>query len=277
MSLMQHKIAFIGGGNMCRNLVSGLLENHVSAKNLWVTGRSQSKLIFYQDVLKVNTTLDNNEAVSQADIIILCVKPAQMHAVCLQIKKQVLAKSCLVVSIATGVTLPAFLNWFDAAAAIARAMPNTASALGVGMTGLIKNTNVSQEQAQCVESIFRAVGAISWFDNDSQMNKVTALSGSGPAYIYFFMEALEDAAVEAGLSVDEAGYLVKNMVLGAARMAFESRCDVVELRREVTSPGGATEQAINYFKEHGFREMIATAYERACKRAEEIADKASTL
>lgn len=265
-------ITFIGGGNMARNIIIGLVNSEYDPNQIWVTNRGAEKLNFFREKLGVHTTQDNREGVSHADIIVIAVEPASVKTVCEKIKDIVAEKSPLIISVASGVNDSHMREWLGNEAAIVRVMPNTPSSVGAGASGLYANVNVTPEQKSLSEHIMRAVGIVIWVDNESLINAVAALSGSGPAYIFLIMEALQAAGEELGLSEENARLLTLQTVQGAARMALESDHNVTELRRFITVPGGSTEQALKVFEERGIRNIFAAALKAAHNHTVKVAE-----
>jgi pyrroline-5-carboxylate reductase len=218
-------------------------------------------------------TLANNQAVAaQADILVLAVKPQVLGEVAAALASAVQKKKPLVVSIAAGVRLEDLDRWLGGGLPIVRAMPNTAALIGSGASGLYANERVSEAMRNQAESILRAVGVTVWLADESLMDVVTALSGSGPAYFFLVMEALEQAAIESGLDPKQARLLTLETAFGAAKMALEGHEEPSQLRRRVTSPGGTTEQAVKVLEQGGIRPLFKKAIQAAVTRAREIAD-----
>lgn len=264
-------ITFIGGGNMASSLIGGLIADGCPPGNLWVTDLNQEKLDYLANQFSINTTTDNNEAVSKSDIVMLCVKPQIMHEVTSGIKNIVQEKKPMVISVAAGIRESNLQTWLGGNIAIVRVMPNTPALIQTGASGLYANTHVSDDQRNLAESILRAVGLALWLDDEAMMDTVTALSGSGPAYFFYVMEAMENAATNLGLEQKTAQLLTLQTALGAAKMALESSEDVAELRRRVTSPGGTTEQAINTLQSGQLEKLFADALSAAANRSKELA------
>ncbi len=273
MSLSNKKIAFIGSGNMARSLVSGLIQNDFPVKSIWVSGRTAEKKAYFSQVFKVNIAASNIDAVKAADVIVLCVKPYQLQTVCEEIKSAVGEKKPLIISIAAGVTTTSIANWLDENVAIVRTMPNMASAIASGATGLFANKYVNEDQHEFAESLLRCVGLTVWVENEGLLDSVTALSGSGPAYVFLLMEAMQSAGEKLGLSPEQAELLTKQTLIGASRMALESEAPVAQLRQQVTSKGGTTEQAIATFETGSFSQLVEKAMEAAFCRAGEISEE----
>jgi pyrroline-5-carboxylate reductase len=266
---MTKKLAFIGSGNMATALINGLLADGYPADNIVASDQLAEK----RENLAgsgIHTTDDNCDAANQAEIVVLAVKPQILQAVCQEIKPAVRQTGALVISIAAGITEASLTSWLGKETAIVRTMPNTPAMVQTGATVLHANANTSQEQKDTAESILRAVGITRWLDTENQIDAATALSGSGPAYYFLFMEAMTKAAIDMGLPADTAHLLTLQTALGAARMAMESQDLPAELRKKVTSPGGTTEAAISYMQNNAFEDLVAQAMRAAKKRSEEI-------
>lgn len=265
--MTSNSIAFIGGGNMAVSLVGGLVADGHPRDAIWVTDVEADKLEQLQDKFRVNTTGDNNLAVRRAETVVLAVKPQTILAVLAEIRESAKEAAPLLVSIAAGVRERDILRDLNYDAAIVRTMPNTPALLGCGATALFANAFVSAEQRSRAENILRAVGITVWVENESLLDAVTAVSGSGPAYYFFLMELMERIGVELGLGNETAHALVLQTALGAARMASETGESPEALRRKVTSPGGTTEAALNRLNAGDFETILRQALEAARDRA----------
>lgn len=219
----------------------------------------------------VATYADNADAVANADVIILAIKPQVMAEAVASIAPAVQANGALVISIAAGITIASMQARLGEQAAIVRCMPNTPALLRCGASGLYANTKTSAAQRGHAEHVLQAVGLTRWVDREEELDAITALSGSGPAYFFLFMEAMIDAACDLGLERETATELALQTALGASRMALENDVDLVELRRRVTSPGGTTERAIQSFEDNQLRDVVAQALRAAADRAAEMA------
>jgi pyrroline-5-carboxylate reductase len=202
--------------------------------------------------------------------VVLAVKPQILQAVCQEIEPAIKQTRALIISIAAGITESSLANWLGKDTAIVRTMPNTPAMLQSGATVLHGNANTSPEQKDIAESILRAVGITRWLDTEKQIDVATALSGSGPAYYFLFMEAMTRAGIDMGLSEETAHLLTLQTALGAARMAMESNDLPEELRKKVTSPGGTTEAAINHLQHQHFEDIVSQAMQAAKRRSEEL-------
>lgn len=264
-------LAFIGTGNMATSLIGGLIDDGFPASSLWVSGPTVEKLAAIQARFAINTTTDNQEAASKAQVAVLAVKPQVLPVVAKELAGVVQANHCLVISIAAGVRHADLSKWMGKEVAIVRCIPNTPALVGSSATGLCANDYVSAEQQALAESVMRAVGITQWLKQEEDMDTVTALSGSGPAYFFLIMEALEAAAVAQGLEQQTAHLLTIQTALGAAKMALRSDVDLAALRDQVTSPGGTTEQALQVLESGNIRELLTQAIAAAKARAQQLA------
>lgn len=271
--MKKEKIGFIGGGNMAGSLIKGLIADDYPADNIWVSDPDATKLDSFREQLGVTISANNGELAESVSILVLAVKPQILRAVLLEIAETVSRKSMLVVSIAAGIRASDIDKWLGGAAAVVRCMPNTPALVGSAATALFANERVTASQRDQAESIMRSVGLIVWVDEERLLDAVTAVSGSGPAYFFLMMEAMETVAVEMGLSQKTARLLVQQTALGAAKLALEATEAPVELRHRVTSPGGTTEQAINSFEENNFRQIVKEALVAAKERSIGLSDE----
>ncbi len=266
------KIVFIGGGNMARSLIGGLVADGLSADNIHVMDTQKAVLQTLKQTFAVQVYDDLALAVASADVIVLAVKPQQMQDVVKSLAT-VWPANALLISIAAGIRLADLGRWLQKNAAIVRAMPNTPSLVQAGATALFANNHVSEQQREQAEAILRAVGLALWLDNETKMDAVTALSGSGPAYFFLVMEAMENAAIELGLPQETARLLCLETAFGAAKMALESDVPAATLRQQVTSPGGTTERAIHELEDGGLHGLFENALVAAALRARELGDQ----
>lgn len=263
------KIAFIGAGNMARAIIGGLVADGVDPTSITAAGPRQASLDVAATAFGVATQCDNGLAAKSADILVLGVKPQMLKEVCLGLRDH-LSHKPLIISLAAGITTTSLAHWLGDDQAIVRAMPNTPSQIGVGAAGVFANAQVDAEQRDRADRILRAVGIVQWLDDETLIDAVTAVSGSGPAYYFLFMEAMIAAGVAQGLSPDVAKALTVQTALGAAQLAQQSDVGVDELRRRVTSPKGTTEQAILRFEEQQLRAIVSEAMDACAARAREL-------
>ena len=266
-------IAFIGAGNMASAIMGGLIENGFQANNIWACDPSEEKLAELSQDLGVQTTTNNAEAVAKADTVILAVKPQIMEAVLTPLQSTINEKQPLIISVAAGINLQSLASWVGGQPAIVRCMPNTPALVGQGASGLFANDQVSAEQQTDAEDILNAVGISVWVQQESELDAVTAVSGSGPAYYFLFMEAMIEAGQKLGLSEETAKALTLKTALGAATMASNSEHAPAQLRKNVTSPNGTTEQAIKSFQENGLEGLVEKALTAANDRSVELSDE----
>ncbi len=269
------KIGFIGAGNMARSLIGGLIASGLPATNLWASAPDAQKLQTLANDFGIQTSTDNQAPIDQCEVIVLAVKPQMLKQVCQALRP---CHDCLYLSVAAGIPTASISRWLEqkseaGSLAIIRAMPNTPALLQTGASALYANPHTSERQRESAEAIMRAVGLALWVDDEAQMDAVTALSGSGPAYHFLFMEAMICAAQELGLSEANARLLTVQTAFGAAKMALEIDEQPATLRRNVTSPGGTTERAIQTFQQGGFEKLVAAALSAARDRARELAEE----
>lgn len=270
--MTQPTIAFIGAGNMGRSMAGGLLKSGWDRARLVLADSDPQQRRAVEDRLGVRVYADNSVAVADAGIMVLAVKPQVLKPVAEGLAPVVQQKRPLIVSIAAGVRITDLERWLGGNLAIVRVMPNTPALVSSGASAMFANRRVSAEQRDVAESILRAVGVAVWLPREELLDVVTALSGSGPAYFFLVMEALERAAIEAGLEAATARLLTLETAYGAAKMALEGGTDPAELRRRVTSPGGTTERAIQVLQEGEVERLFTEAIEAATARSRELAD-----
>ena len=268
---MDRTLAFIGGGNMAGSLIGGLIADGWDPDSIRVADPDSVRTSRLAERFAVITSQDNSTLIDNADAVILAVKPQVMHGIIKEIAPEINRSQALVISIAAGIRASTLADWLGAGTAIVRCMPNTPALVQSGATALYASPQASEDQRSLAESVLRAVGLTLWVDDEAQMDTVTALSGSGPAYFFLFMEALQAAGSKLGLPADSARLLALQTAFGAAKMALESREDAATLRRQVTSPGGTTEQAIATFQQAGLEEIVLKAVQAAAERSRELA------
>lgn len=268
----QPTLAFIGAGNMARAIMGGLISNGYPAGKIWACDTQLDKMADLQQQ-GLNTTTDNNAAVAEADIVILAVKPQVLKSVALDMATAVQQHQPLLISVAAGILCSSLEQWLGGDIALVRCMPNTPALVKQGASGLYANSRVSEVQRSQTEQVMTATGIALWVDSEPQLDAVTAVSGSGPAYYFLMMEAMVAAGEKLGLSREVAQQLTIQTALGAAEMARQSDVDPAELRRRVTSPKGTTEQAILTFIDQGLPEIIANGMQACSDRSEALAEE----
>ena len=265
------KLTFIGGGNMAAALIGGLIKRGVPAARITVADPSADRRRQLTQEYGVAVAPDNERAAADAEVIVLAVKPQQMRAVATALAPQIGGSAVLVVSVAAGIPHAALARWFGPRVPVVRTMPNRPALNGFGATGMYAPASVGAAYRALAESIMSAVSATVWVEHESQMDTVTALSGSGPAYFFLFMEALETAAQERGLPPEIAHRLTLETAFGAAQMARGSTETLATLREQVTSKGGTTAAALAVLDAAGLHAIVAHAVSAADRRSAELA------
>jgi len=268
---MKNKIiTFIGGGNMASSLIGGLIETGVPAEQLRIADPDPKPLAAKW---KVQCYIDNLTAIDGADVVVLAVKPHILPEVAKSIATTLPEYPPLFISIAAGVRIADLIRWLGPQMPIVRVMPNTPALVRSSASALFAGQHVSNKQRELAENILRAVGLTLWLEDETLMDAVTALSGSGPAYFFLIMEVLEKAAINLGLPQESARLLTLQTAFGAAKMALESQEDAATLRAHVTSKGGTTEQAINILQAGGLQALFDKALQAAQQRAINLAEQ----
>lgn len=269
-------IGFIGCGNMARSLIGGLIaDGHPAARLSGADPDAAQRDRARGFAIEVYD--DNDELIRGADVVVLAVKPQALPAVVRAAAPALIERRPLVMSVAAGVRLETLRRCLGADLPLVRVMPNTPALIQAGAAALVANAKVSAEQRDLAEAIMRAVGAALWLEDEAQMDAVTAVSGSGPAYFFLVMEAMIRAGEQLGLPAETARLLTLETAQGAARMALASESDPATLRRQVTSKGGTTERALQVLMEEGDLEnLFARALAAAKRRSEELAAELGT-
>ncbi|WJG08667.1 pyrroline-5-carboxylate reductase [Aliiglaciecola sp. LCG003] len=270
---MEHKkIAFIGAGNMTAAIISGLVKSGYPSDYIIASNPSVGKLNELQKKHGIQITQDNNQAVSQADVIVLAVKPQLMEQVCQQLAQAQSLTGKVFVSIAAGILSARLLEMLGGNYPLVRTMPNTPSLLGKGMTGLYASEQVDSKDRDFVQYMMSAVGETVWVAKESDIDLVIACAGSSPAYFFLFAEAMQKHAMELGLSRDTARLLVQQAMLGSAEMVCNNdTLEIEQLRTQVTSKGGTTAQAVASFQSDNLPAIVAKAMDAAIERAQQMA------
>lgn len=265
------KITFIGGGNMAAALIGGLAGKLTAAVNIHVVDINAEALDKLHRQFGVQTATGIDATLAGSDVIVLSVKPQQMKDVVAQLVPHI--KSQLVLSIAAGIRAVDLSRWLNGHNAIVRTMPNTPALIGKGITGLAATAGVSAEQRKTADAILRAVGETVWLDDETMIDPVTAVSGSGPAYVFYFIEAMQQAAQEMGLTAEQGNALAISTFVGAAQLAAQSADPVSVLRERVTSKGGTTYAALTSMEESGVKDAIVKAMKAAAARGKELGEE----
>ncbi len=266
------RIAFIGAGNMAQSLVGGLIAQGYAPAALSAADPEPGQCARIAARYGIAVSADNAAVVPTAQVVVLAVKPQAMRPVLTALAPHLAATCPLVISIAAGIRIEALARWAGDRLPLVRVMPNTPALLGCGVSALYANAHAGTAERRQAEAIMAAVGATLWLESEGDLDAVTALSGSGPAYFFLVMEAMEAAGVALGLQAGAARRLTLHTALGAARMALESSDDPATLRARVTSKGGTTERAIEVLEAHAaLRTLFERALTAACDRSRELA------
>ncbi len=265
-------ITFIGGGNMAQAIIGGLKASGFNAADIGVVEPVAEQRARLTAQFGVKTCGTAGEAAPLGELVVMAVKPQQMREAAAAVAP-LLAKNALVLSIAAGIRIDDLSRWLGGHALIARCMPNTPALIGAGMTAACATPSVSAAQRANVDRVLAAMGKSIWVDKEALLDPVTAISGSGPAYVFYFIESLEASARELGLSPDDARLLALETFLGAAKLAAGSTDDPATLRAKVTSKGGTTEAALASMEASGVKAAIATATRAANARSIELGDE----
>jgi pyrroline-5-carboxylate reductase len=268
---MATRVTFIGAGNMASAIIGGMIDSGFSPSAITATSPSDAFLAPVHERYGIHTNTDNATAVSQADVVVLAVKPQVMKEVCEGLASVVQRRRPLIISVAAGLDAETLEQWLGGDLAIVRCMPNTPSLVGAGAAGLFANARVSDEQRRLATELMEAVGLVEWVEEEPLLEAVTAVSGSGPAYFFLMFEAMEEAGAKLGLPAETARRLAMQTAYGAARMAMASDRSPAELKRNVMSPGGTTERAIEHLEAAGLRQALAEAMDACAERAREMA------
>ena len=263
-------ICFIGGGNMATALIGGMFGKGFSAAEISVIEIDAGNRARLQRDFGVRAFENISEGIAGSEIIVFAVKPQQLREVAQQLAP--LLKGQLLISIAAGIRAADLARW-SGSQAVVRAMPNTPALIRSGMTGLYAMPAVSEAQHEQAESILAAVGETLWLNDEAMLDAVTAISGSGPAYVFYFIEALQQAALELGLDADQARRLSLSTFLGASKLAAASHEDISVLRARVTSKNGTTERALLSLAANKVAQHIVQAAKAAADRAREMGDE----
>lgn len=267
-------ITFIGGGNMATALLGGLADKLTAAANIHVIDLNRETLDKLQQQFGVSTAnkIDmDDKKIASSDVIVLAVKPQQMKEVVTQLRPFV--KGQLILSIAAGIRAADLSRWLNGHTAIVRTMPNTPSLIGKGTAGMVAMAGVSATQREVADAILRAVGETVWLEHEVLIDSVTAVSGSGPAYVFYLLEAMQQAAQELGLSAEQGNALALSTVVGAAQLAAQSADPAAILRERVTSKGGTTHAAISSMEASGVKPAIIKAMKAAAARGRELGEE----
>ena len=269
------KLAFIGGGNMAQALITGLknkngLNQNFAMQNITVIELEANKRLELNQNLGVNTT-DELASIQACELIVLAIKPQQLPVLAKTLAP--LLTNQLVISIAAGIRLVDLSRWLGGYSTIIRAMPNTPAQIQAGVTGLYAMPSVSKAQIALADQVLSAVGSTLWLDSEDKLDAITAISGSGPAYVFYLIEALQEAALQLGLNEIQAKQLSIATFKGASLLADVSTTPIATLREQVTSKGGTTEQGLRSLQNSQVKQALILAAQKACERAKTLGDE----
>lgn len=264
------RIAFIGGGNMATSLIGGLIARGTPPGDLSVADPAAQQLARLRSDFGLRVTADGAAAVRDSDLVVLAVKPQHMAEAARGIAAELATGRRVVVSVAAGITLSSLESWLGPGHPLVRTMPNRPALIGAGVTAACAGPGVNAAERAAVEEVLSAVGALVWLEDEAQMDAVTAVSGSGPAYFFLLIEALEAAGRDLGLTGGTARLLAVQTALGAGRMAAESADPPSVLREQVTSRGGTTAAALAVLEEAGLRDALRRAVAAAARRSAQL-------
>lgn len=263
------RIGVIGGGNMARALIGGLCRHGIDPQRIGVAEPQTAARQALAADFGVQVTADNRAAVADARVVLLAVKPQVLRAVLAGVAAD-LPQDALLLSIAAGITSAQIERWAGSPRRVVRSMPNTPSLIGEGATGLFANPACSQQDRQLAEQLLAAVGRCAWIETEALMDAVTALSGSGPAYVFLLAEAMQAAGQAEGLPAEVSRRLARQTLIGAAAMLGADPAEASALRHRVTSPGGTTEAAVQLLQAEGFEALVGRAIAAARRRGVEL-------
>ncbi|MFY0544004.1 pyrroline-5-carboxylate reductase [Brevibacillus sp. H7] len=268
--LKSQRLGFLGAGSIVEAMLSGILKKQLlPAENILITNRSnRERLQLLTETFGVTTCPEKADVIRDADILILAMKPKDAADACRSVRG-LLRPEQLVISVIAGVSTDLIAEWLDADCPIIRTMPNTSSAVGLSATGIAANRFAADDHLQLATLLFESIGSV-YTVAEAELDIVTGLSGSGPAYIYYLVEAMEGAGATAGLSREMARQLTVQTLLGAAQMLIHSSEEPSLLRQKVTSPGGTTQAGLEVLESFRFQQAITSAVLRAAERAKEL-------
>jgi pyrroline-5-carboxylate reductase len=265
-------IGFIGGGNMASAIISGLQKNGFNMKNITVFEPSEEKRAALATAFHVDTfdNVETSNVIDKLNVIVFAIKPQQLQSICHALNA--LQPQQLIISIAAGIRAVDIARWLNGHKAIIRVMPNTPAQIQAGISGMFALSTVSAQHKEAANTIMQAVGKTLWLENESEMDALTAISGSGPAYVFYLIEALEEAAIKLGFNHEHARLLALETFHGASQLAVQSDADANTLRSQVTSKGGTTEQGIAVLESADIKSIIYQAAKAAADKSVILGD-----
>lgn len=264
------KIGFIGGGNMAKAIIGGLKNNGFEMADITVLELDAQKRTELTATYSVRS-IDIYDEIRNSEVIVLAIKPQQLREVCLHLTS--ILSTQLIISIAAGIRSEDISRWLNSYQAIVRVMPNTPAQIQAGVSALYALANVNEKQREYATTILSAVGKTLWLDNESKMDAVTAISGSGPAYVFYLIEALQEAGIQLGLQPEESHLLALQTFAGASLLAAQSTSDIRTLRAQVTSKGGTTEQGLLALENANIKNIMLIAAKAAADKSRELGDR----
>ncbi len=270
---MNQTIGFIGGGNMATSLIGGLIKTGINAKQIIVHEPNTDKANDLVDAFKIEVAATNLDLIERSTVVVIAVKPQVLQSILSPLADAFNANTPLIISVVAGITVSSIEQWLESEHAVVRIMPNTPALVGVGACGLYANQRVSKEQREISQQITDSVGKSAWLEIEQNIDAVTALSGSGPAYFMLFIKSLIDSAIDAGIEPETAKILAVQTAAGSAALIEDSNKNLQTLIDDVTSPGGTTEQALKSFKESKLPASVDNAFKAALLRAGELAEE----
>ena len=271
-----HKLAFVGGGNMACNLIGGLIQAGWQPQQIAAADPSDQQRQKLADRFGIVCDADNSRCIADADSVVLAVKPQCFQAAATSIAAASRNRDQLFISIAAGIPIDSALGWLGEAKPFVRAMPNTPCLINQGISGLFANRLTSPVQRALAEKIMSAVGAVVWLEREDLLDSVTGISGSGPAYFFKLTELMMESAYEHGLTREQAKKLVLQTLLGAALLANRSEHSIADLRKQITSPNGTTEAALNRMQQLKLEAAIKGGIDAAIDRAKSLSRESGT-
>lgn len=267
---MRSKIAFIGGGNIARSLIGGCIKKNYPPQNIKVSDKNEEQLNALTEDFGIRSAQNNQEAVKDADILVLAVKPQIVPEVAFELASVIQISKPLIISLAPGIRIENFEEWLGQDVGIIRTMTNLSSKVGKGSTVLFANAVTTSYQKELAEAFFNMSGTSIWLNKEEDINKTTPIIGCGPAYFYLLAEAMEKATIDLGISAEIASELSRSVSIGAAHMLEKGNISPVELRKMITTPKGVTDSSINYLLDNNFFPMFKQAFQIAEKRSSEL-------
>jgi len=264
------KLGFIGAGNMASAIIGGLVKQGFDPKDIYASDLNQHALDNLKASFGIQICVNNQELIEHTQTVVLSVKPQVLKIVCEDIKNSIQQTGNLVISIAAGLEIKTIEQWLGGNVAMVRCMPNTPALVQTGASGLFANSLSNQEQKKFAQTLFDAIGISVWVDSEDDIHAVTAVSGSGPAYYFLFIQAMIESGIKQGLNEQAAKDLTIQTALGAAKMMAASNESAESLRKKVPPPGGTTEQAILSFEKNQLLDIVEQAMQACADKSVDL-------